>query len=881
MTPLVFGNLTNVYNDVADNNGNIKHNRIEWRYRYNKQGLMISEQSPLREKTLFDYTDSGKLNRIEYPDGRKELLAYNAAGLLTHHIKADGQEQRYGYNEDGLVTTEWRSVPGQKGAQWRYDRDPAGRITCITDPKGQQRHYSYNTWGKVTEERDEQGNTTRYEYHPHLPLVLRETRSDGSQLNFEYDVRQRFVTCITNENGEKHHISYYTNGHIRSEKTFDGRELRYQYDLTGKLIEKVEVGTAGTERITKYTRDLMGRLIEKELPDGEKVSYQYDLQGQLIGVEDGVTPLAWEYDLAGRLIAEHQGLGSQFYQYDQGGNLTSHKLPDLNQLTYDYNPQGKLQQLSLNGQAITRHRYQQGVEVSRQQGRRVSHYRYDEAGRLAQHHQQIAEEDRHLLDQEEHNLPVLQRQYHYDARGELSQKQDSLRGTQDYHYDASGQLIASQKQGGRDNLNEQFSYDRAGNLQPSTQTQLRNNRLLNTASAQYDYDEFGNLSQKKEKRLKEQLITTYEYDCQNRLIKATTPDGTVANYSYDAFGRRIEKTVIKPDGQKLTTEFIWQGDRLSYETDNQQKHQCYLYEPGSFKPLALVTLKHTGSIHTYEPKQATAPNIYYYQNDHLGTPQELTDQHGNIVWAANMFSWGKIQRQLFSKIDNPLRFQGQYHDEETGLHYNRNRYYDPDTARFTTLDPIGLAGGLNNYQYVINPTGWVDPLGLSQVNGDCGCAGSPTKPDFYVGPSGPDSTLPSTAYRYDRYLNDDGSSNKWGQQMLETNEGQVTYFGFEDYPTGAAARDAFQIKGLEHVDQSNPLDRSWSDARLKGQFDTLQLYHAGEPQVRVPREFGDKNGAPLEPYTSAYPEYGEGGTRQLYAEKQVVQYDKVEILPEE
>ncbi|WP_415891601.1 RHS repeat-associated core domain-containing protein [Neptuniibacter sp. PT8_73] len=722
------GNLTNVYTDLLKQD-RIKHNAIEWRYRYNKQGLMVSEQSPLREKTLFEYTDNGKLSRIEYPDGRKEQLAYNAAGLLTRHIKADGQEQRYGYNEDGLVTAEWHSVPGHKGAQWRYDRDPAGRITCITDPKGQQRHYSYNSWGKVTEERDEKGNTTRYEYHPHLPLVLRETRSDGSQLNFEYDVRQRFVTCITNENGEKHHISYYTNGHIQSETTFDGRELRYQYDLTGKLIEKVEVGTAGTERITKYVRDLMGRLIEKELPDGEKISYQYDLQGQLIGVEDGVTPLAWEYDLAGRLIAEHQGLGSQFYQYDQGGNLTSHKLPDQNQLTYDYNPQGKLQQLSLNNQAITHHRYQQGVEVGRQQGRRVSHYRYDEAGRLALHHHHVADEERHLLDQEEHNLPALQRQYHYDVSGELSQKQDSLRGTQDYHYDTSGQLIASQKQGkgNSDKLNEQFSYDRAGNLQPSTQTQLRHNRLLSTASAQYDYDEFGNLSKKTEKRLKEQLVTTYEYDCQNRLIQATTPDGTVANYTYDAFGRRTSKTVTKPDTAPVTTEFYWQGDRLAYETDSQHKHQCYLYEPGSFKPLALVALKHTGSIHTYEQEQAESPNVYYYQNDQLGTPQELTDKNGNIVWAATMLSWGKIQRQLFSKIDNPLRFQGQYHDEETGLHYNRNRYYDPYTARFITLDPIGLAGGLNNYQYVTNPTGWVDPLGLSQneAKGPC-CGGDGT-----------------------------------------------------------------------------------------------------------------------------------------------------------
>ena len=106
-----------------------------------------------------------------------------------------------------------------------------------------------------------------------------------------------------------------------------------------------------------------------------------------------------------------------------------------------------------------------------------------------------------------------------------------------------------------------------------------------------------------------------------------------------------------------------------------------------------------------------------------------------------------VLKQVVEAVSSPLRFQGQYFDAETGLHYNRHRYYAPDTGRFTTVDPIGLAGGLNNYQYVPNPTGWVDPLGLASVLGDC--PGSATsKPDFYVGPSGPSSTLPATGYRY-------------------------------------------------------------------------------------------------------------------------------------
>jgi RHS repeat-associated protein len=111
---------------------------------------------------------------------------------------------------------------------------------------------------------------------------------------------------------------------------------------------------------------------------------------------------------------------------------------------------------------------------------------------------------------------------------------------------------------------------------------------------------------------------------------------------------------------------------------------------------------------------------FYYQLDHLGTPQELTDYSGEIMWSAKYRAYGNLAALDIAEIDNPLRFQGQYFDAETGLHYNRHRYYNPGTGRFLTPDPIKLAGGLNNYQYVRNPTGWVDPLGLSECPGSGG-----------------------------------------------------------------------------------------------------------------------------------------------------------------
>ncbi|MFT4173775.1 MAG: RHS repeat-associated core domain-containing protein [Rhodocyclaceae bacterium] len=122
----------------------------------------------------------------------------------------------------------------------------------------------------------------------------------------------------------------------------------------------------------------------------------------------------------------------------------------------------------------------------------------------------------------------------------------------------------------------------------------------------------------------------------------------------------------------------------------------------------------------YAPEDTPFEALGWYQCDHLGTPQELTDEHGQIAWSAHYKAWGQA-RQVISEaarragLRNPLRFQGQYEDHETGLHYNRHRYYDPGSGRFVSRDPIGLAGGINAYGYAPNPLKWVDPLGLEKI----------------------------------------------------------------------------------------------------------------------------------------------------------------------
>jgi RHS repeat-associated protein len=104
----------------------------------------------------------------------------------------------------------------------------------------------------------------------------------------------------------------------------------------------------------------------------------------------------------------------------------------------------------------------------------------------------------------------------------------------------------------------------------------------------------------------------------------------------------------------------------------------------------------------------------YFHTDLNGCPEELTDENGKILWECSFQLWGKRIHEIeHEPIEQNLRYQGQYLDRETGLHYNTFRYYDPDIGRFTQPDPIGLLGGLNLYQYAPNGLTWIDPWGWS------------------------------------------------------------------------------------------------------------------------------------------------------------------------
>ncbi|WP_433736510.1 RHS repeat-associated core domain-containing protein [Pseudomonas putida] len=674
--------------------------QAKWTYQRNAQGDITWLIDPDGQSTYHEYDAQGRLVLIRYPDRSLHRLRWNGLGQLLEETLPDGGRRQFAYDALGRRTTTQDAFGAISREQW----DAVGRLLQTTLPSGASRRFSYNAYGQVTAERDELECVTRYEYADDLHRVSRRINPDGTQLKYRYDHAQLLLTEIENEVGDKYRLDYTPGGLIRQETGFDGRRTAYAYDLNGQLREKTEFGDDGSSLVTGYARDSAGRLLVKTLPDGSKVEYRYDRLGRLVSVDDGQDhPLAFEYDALDRLITEHQGWGTLRYGYDASSQLQHLRLPDNSRLQYHRAKGGALSAIDLNGTRLTAHQFEFGRERQRQQGRLHSDYAYDDQGRL----------QAHAVSQ--HQRQLYRRDYAYAANGNLLHIGDTRHGLRRYQYDPLERLTRVHH--AREQTPEHFSHDPAGNLLIHDRPgpwHLKGNRLLRHGDRHYAYDAFGNLIRER----RGQHTTDYRYDSQHRLIGVSLPDGRQASYRYDAFGRRIDKTV---DGH--TTSFFWQGDQLVAES-SQTHYRSYLYEPNSFRPLALLDGK--------GPKNARS---FYYQLDHLGTPQELTDHSGEIVWSAQYSAYGQLRELTHGsgeQLEQPLCFQGQYCDTETGLHYNRHRYYQPDSGRYLTPDPVKLAGGLNAYQYTRNPTGWVDPLGLS---GNCpgGNKAGCSAPDGVVG----------------------------------------------------------------------------------------------------------------------------------------------------
>jgi RHS repeat-associated protein len=290
--------------------------------------------------------------------------------------------------------------------------------------------------------------------------------------------------------------------------------------------------------------------------------------------------------------------------------------------------------------------------------------------------------------------PLMTRDYSYSAAGNITTK-DTEHGNYSYQYDELQRLTEAVNPLGAD---EAYSYDALGNRltsagMPGDWHYNANNELLSYDNVSYAHDDNGNTIRKTQGTQE----THYIYDVEDRLIRVEDNVGDViAEYYYDPFGRRLWKEI---DGIRIY--FVYSDEGLIGEYDeNGAEIRGYGYAPDSQWSTDPLFYKQQGQ-------------YFWYQNDHLGTPQKIIETNGRVVWSALYDSFGNVQIET-AEVTNNLRFAGQYHDAETGLYYNLNRYYDPTIGRYLRTEPYGE--GLNLYAYVFNnPNSLIDPLGLCAV----------------------------------------------------------------------------------------------------------------------------------------------------------------------
>ena len=185
-------------------------------------------------------------------------------------------------------------------------------------------------------------------------------------------------------------------------------------------------------------------------------------------------------------------------------------------------------------------------------------------------------------------------------------------------------------------------------------------------------------------------------------------------YDYNPLGRRIAKSKLNKQGEKQChTQFIWAGSHLVQEirkgkngTETDRTFTYIYTHPDSYEPLAQC----------YQESENAQHTVNYFHCDQIGVPREMTDSQGKLLWKGRYDAWGQLihdsNRHAQRTTHQPFRLQNQYFDQETGLHYNFLRYYEPTLGRFITQDPIGLMGGMNLYRFEGTVQNQIDPLGL-------------------------------------------------------------------------------------------------------------------------------------------------------------------------
>ncbi len=628
--------------------------------------------------------------------------------------------------------------------QWQQHHKLSGIERAGTGAEG----FRYDRHGNLLAYTDGNGVVWTMEYGP-FDLPVARTDGEGHRWQYRYDKDTLQLTEVINPQGESYLYVLDNCGRVTEERDWGGVVWRYRYDADGLCTARVN----GLEETILYSRDAAGRLAEVITPEG-KTQYAYDKSGRLTGIfsPDG-TSQRTGYDERGRVNVTTQGRRAIEYHYPDEHTVIRCILPpederdrhpdeSLLKTTYRYNAAGELTEVILPGdETLTFSRDEAGREVFRHSNRGFAcEQGWNAASQLVTQRAGFFPEETTWGGL----LPSLVREYRYDSAGNVSavtSREDYGRETRrEYRLDRNGQVTAVTASGtglGYGEGDESYGYDSCGYLKAQSAGRHRiseetdqyagGHRLKQAGNTQYDYDAAGRMvSRTKHRDGYRPETERFRWDSRDQLTGYCSAQGEQWEYRHDASGRRTEK---RCDRKKIRFTYLWDGDSIA-EIREYRDDKLYSVRHLVFNGFELISQQFSRVRQAHPsvaPQWVTRTN--HAVSDLTGRPLMLFNSEGKTVWRPGQTSlWGLAlslpadtgypdpRGELDPEAAPGLLYAGQWQDVESGLCYNRFRYYEPETGMYLVSDPLGLLGGEQTYRYVPNPLGYIDPLGLAKTS---------------------------------------------------------------------------------------------------------------------------------------------------------------------
>lgn len=651
-------------------------------YTYDAVGQMLSTTLPNGVQIFYEYDDARRLTAVRNAANERIEYTLDAAGNRTQQIIK---------NAGGTITYSVSST-----------FDELSRVMKVIGNNGQQDQHQYDVNDNPTATTDGRTNTTQQTYDA-LNRVKKIIDPNLGETQFTYNSQDQIKT-VTDARGNTTTYNYDGLGNLISQISPDTGTTTFTYDAAGNRITSTDARGV----VVNYSYDVLNRLTSIQYPaaPSENIIYNYDATangnygvGRLTSIVTDTTRLDFEYNPQGLITKKYAQAANTFvstqYVYDAAGNLTGITYPSGREVSYVLDSAGRIS--SIMTKANSTATVQTLVN-------NVDYLPFGPANTY-QYGNNLTHTQTYDLDYRLTNIQVgglLNRTYGYDPVNNITSIVNTLSNTnsQSFSYDALNRLITAN--GGYGNLS--YGYDAVGNRLSETrngasdsyQYEPTSNRLTGITRASgnrnFTYDAAGNPIQR---TADDNSLQAYSFNKANRLSSVSVNGTQAATYTYNPLGQRVLKTLA--NGSKEIYHYDESGQLVAVLDGAGVTLREYIYW-GS-QQIALVDNGTT----------------YYIHNDHLNTPQVITNQSQQVVWMGDYEPFGKVASNANNNIEIFSRFPGQYLDTETGLYYNYFRDYDPSIGRYIESDPIGFEGGINTYGYVSgNPLQYVDPYGLHE-----------------------------------------------------------------------------------------------------------------------------------------------------------------------